>query len=187
MISLLKVGKDLDILFPGFKLLDPQPVEVQYKDFKETNLTFISWKKGYGQLLELKVEIESSKIVEIYPSCFDGPVKPTRESIPYCSVKVNYKKDVPSLGKQTHYYWVKDSVIYRRDLKSKAIRHYKITTVLQIAKICEGKIADFIIEHDPDKIYLYYDDELTTTFLLSYFPWNKSYKKLYERFITQDS
>jgi type IV secretory pathway VirB4 component len=72
-------------------------------------------------------------------------------------------------------------------MNSRKVRFYRITTTQKITKICEGKIADFIIKLNPDKIYLYYDNkELTDTFLLSFFPWNKSYKELYTRFM-QDS
>jgi hypothetical protein len=188
MIDQSKVQSDLSMICPGWRLLQTQVLEIQYRDFIEKNVMLLASKLNFPQNLTIKVNIETGRISEIYPSTteFDK----NANSIPYYSIPVLYEKDRPVLNKEpVDYYFVEKEtafdhifkekdiidfyIIQRLDIKSNVLNKWYVNLKLKdIKKVCNQETTDFIIQKNPDNIFIYSNDHFNdcNTLLLSYLP-----------------
>jgi hypothetical protein len=185
MILLEKVNDQLNDLFPGYKLLETQPIEIQYIDHQPVNLMLASTKFGYPQNMVIKANIESGDLIECYPTAFNIDVGQKENTVPYYSVDY--------LGNKTHLYWVIDEhqykdtdVILRKDLLDNSVNriYFQCNSVESLRQFCDLDISD-----NPNGIILYYDRNNMSfngyiTYLKTYLFGHPNYEKLYHQFIS---
>jgi hypothetical protein len=189
MTNLQQIQNDLDIICPGWKLFKHQVLEIQYKDFNEKNVMLLANKLNFPQCMTIKVDIQTNRISEIYPTAMDK-FDDTLFSVPYYSISVHYENDVPILDKEpTDYYFINKTtefddifkkagisefyIIQRLDVNSNKRNKWYVNLKLpDIQKVCNQKTTDFILSKSPDNIFIYsnnvFDD--CSTLLLSYLP-----------------
>jgi hypothetical protein len=186
MIQLQRIQEDLSIICPGWKLLQTQVLELQYKDFKKKNVMMLANKLNFPQNLTIKVNLKSEKITEVYPTVmekFDNSLA----SIPYYSMLVEYNNGPILVKKPVDYYFIEKETKFDSIFKNAGIANFfiiqriDVTTnklnkwyvnlkISDIKKVCNQTTTDFILKKNPNNIFIYSNEQFDdcNTLLLSY-------------------